>query len=237
MLATQSTEYPVPIFEVGVTDGRRTFIKVLASHVELEGFLRGLRVGKSLQGEFEFPPAAHHDRRAPGARPAPPRPVRVVAGGAAVTDTLESLRPPCLPASRTERARLRAGDRSFFSSRHLSIAGGAGAGCHPMGTFSYRRQSDLRARRFSAGGSIGDLATVTSYRISAHRPTRHCHGGHAAAASDEGQQSRYRSHKSGELQIPYLDCGVDSGPASRFQAAARVHAAASAELDEKERLS
>src|SRR5438034_11704619 len=82
-----------------------------------------------------------------------------------------------------------------------------------MGTFSYRRQSDLRARRFPPVGSIGDLATITSYRIGANRSTRRCRGGHGAAASDEGQQSRWRSPKSGELQVPYLDSGVDSGPA------------------------
>src|SRR5256885_17261473 len=41
-----------------------------------------------------------------------------------------------------------------------------------MGTFSYRRQSDLRARRFPPVGSIGDLATITSYRIGANRSTR-----------------------------------------------------------------
>src|SRR2546427_2808854 len=107
-----------------------------------------------------------------------------------------------------------------------------------MGTFSYRRQSDLRARRFPAVGSIGDLAAITSYRIAGNRSTRRCRGGHGAAASDEGRQSRQRSQKSGELsgelQSPYLDSGVDSGPASRSQAAAD---AASAELDEKERLS
>jgi len=51
-----------------------------------------------------------------------------------------------------------------------------------MGTFSYRRQSDLRARRFPAVGSIGDLATITSYRIPGNRSTRRCRGGHGAAA-------------------------------------------------------
>src|SRR5207249_11905826 len=108
-------------------------------------------------------------------------------------------------------------------------------GCHPMGTFSYWRQSDLRARRFPAVGSIGDLAAITSHRIAGNRSTRRCRGGHGAAASDEGRQSRWRSQKSGELsgelQSPYLDSGVDSGPASRSQAAAD---AASAELDEQE---
>src|SRR5213594_2424170 len=107
-----------------------------------------------------------------------------------------------------------------------------------MGTFSYRRQSDLRARRLPPGGSIGDLAAITAYRIAGSRSTRRCPGCHGAAASDEGRQSRQRSQKSGELsgelQSPYLDSGVDSGPASRSQAAAD---AASAELDEKERLS
>src|SRR5260370_3494494 len=107
-----------------------------------------------------------------------------------------------------------------------------------MGTVSYRRQSDLRARRFPAVGSIGNLAAITSYRIAGNRSTRRCRGGHGAAASDEGRQSRKRSQKSGELsgelQSSYLDSGVDSGPASRSQAAAD---AASAELDEKERLS
>src|SRR5438132_11474574 len=83
-------------------------------------------------------------------------------------------------------------------SRHLSVAGGAGEGCHPMGTFSYRRQSDLRARRFPAVGSIGDLAAITSYRIAGNRSTRSCRGGHGAAASDEGRQSRWRPQRSGE---------------------------------------
>src|SRR5881394_4322462 len=78
----------------------------------------------------------------------------------------------------------------FFSSRHLSVAGGAGEGCHPVGTFSYRRQSDLRARRFPAGGSIGDLAAITSSRIAGNRSTRRCPGGHGAAAADEGRESR-----------------------------------------------
>src|SRR5437899_12912103 len=101
-----------------------------------------------------------------------------------------------------------------------------------MGTFSYRRQSDLRARRLPPGGSIGDLAAITAYRIAGNRSTRRCPGGHGAAASDEGRQSRWRSQKSDELPVPYLD----SGPASRSQAGARADAA-SAELDEKERLS
>src|SRR2546426_745339 len=92
------------------------------------------------------------------------------------------------------------------------------------------------ARRFSAVGSIGDLATLTSYRIVGNRSTRRCPGGHGARASDEGQQSRYRSQESDELPVPYLDSGVDSGPASRSQAGARADAA-SAELDEKGRLS
>src|SRR5207253_5058594 len=109
-----------------------------------------------------------------------------------------------------------------------------------MGTFSYRRQSDLRARRFPAVGSIGDLAAITSYRIAGNRSTRRGPGGHGAAASDEGRQSRWRSQKSaelsGELESPDLDSGVDSGPASRCQAGARADAG-SAELDEKERLS
>src|SRR5207247_8780354 len=100
-----------------------------------------------------------------------------------------------------------------------------------MATFSYRRQSDLRARRFPAVGSIADLATLTSYRIVGNRSTRRCPGGHGAAASDEGQQSRYRSQESDELPVPYLDSGVDSGPASRSKAAARP-AAARAALDE-----
>src|SRR5437879_1357141 len=76
----------------------------------------------------------------------------------------------------------------------------------------------------------GDLATLTSYRIAGNRSTGRCPGGHGARASDEGQQARYRSQKSDELPVPYLD----SGPASRFQAAAD---AASAELDEKAGLS
>src|SRR5438128_11241847 len=99
-----------------------------------------------------------------------------------------------------------------------------------MGTFSYRRQSDLRARRFPAVGSIADLATLTSYRIAGNRSTRRCPGGHGARASDEGQQARYRSQESDELPVPYLD----SGPASRFHAAADP---ASAELDEQAGLS
>src|SRR5438309_5093388 len=77
-----------------------------------------------------------------------------------------------------------------FFSRHLSVAGGAGEGCHPVGTFSYRRQSDLRARRFPPGRSIGDLAAITSYRITGNRSTRRRPGGHGAATSDEGRQSR-----------------------------------------------
>src|SRR5437773_12520823 len=109
-----------------------------------------------------------------------------------------------------------------------------------MGAFSHRRQSDFRARGFPAGGSIADLAAITSYRIAGNRSPRRGPGGHGAAASDEGRQSRQRSQKSGELsgelQSPYLDTGVDSGPASRSQAWAHADAA-SAELDEKERLS
>src|SRR5436853_7676503 len=109
-----------------------------------------------------------------------------------------------------------------------------------METFSYRRQSNLRTRRFSPVGSIGDLATITSYRIAGNRSTRRCRGGHGAAASDEGRQSRQRSPKSGELsgelQSPSLDSGVDSGPASRSQAGARADAA-SAELAAQETLS
>src|SRR5436309_15915118 len=103
-----------------------------------------------------------------------------------------------------------------------------------MGTFSYRRQSDLRARRFPAVGSIADLATLTSYRIGGNRSTRRCPDGHGARASDEGQQSRYRSQDSDELQVPYLDSGLDSHPASRCQPASD---AAGADLDEKEQLS
>jgi len=60
----------------------------------------------------------------------------------------------------------------------------------PCGTFSYRRQSDLRARRFPAVGSIGNLATITPYRIGGNRSARRCRGGHGAAASDEGWQPR-----------------------------------------------
>src|SRR5256885_9007191 len=145
-------------------------------------------------------------------------------------------RAPGLPTSRTERAGLRPSDRSFFSARHLSLAGGAGVGWNPVGTVSYRRQSDLRAPGFSAVGSIGDLGTLTAYRIGANRSTRRCPGEHGAGTSDEGQQSRYRSQKSRELPVPDLDSGLDSGPASRSQAGARADAV-SAELDEKERLS
>src|SRR2546421_7752464 len=105
-----------------------------------------------------------------------------------------------------------------------------------MGTFSYRRQSDLRARRFPAVGSIGDLAAITSYRIGGNRSARRCPGGHGAAASDEGRQARQRSPKSGELSRELQSRYLDSGPASRSQAGARADAA-SAELDEKERLS
>src|SRR5947208_16928626 len=100
-----------------------------------------------------------------------------------------------------------------------------------MGTFSYRRQSDLRARRFPAVGSIGDLAAITSYRIAGNRSTRRCPGGHGAAASDESRQSRYRSQKSAELPVPYLDSGLHSWPASRSQAGGRADAASAALAD------
>src|SRR5205823_1623542 len=102
------------------------------------------------------------------------------------------------------------------------------------GTFSYRRQPDLRARRFSPVGSIGDLATLTSYRVGGNRSARRCPGGHGARASDEVQQSRYGSPEPDEFQVPYLGTGLDAGPATHSQGAAD---GASAELDEKERLS
>src|SRR2546427_10824704 len=98
-----------------------------------------------------------------------------------------------------------------------------------MGTFSYRRQSDLRARRFPAVGSIGDLAAITSNRIAGNGSTRRCPGTHGARASDEGQQSRDRSQKSDELPAPYPSSALTSGPASRSHATVD---APSAELGE-----